>query len=168
MTKTVLVAYGSKHGATADIAQKIAEVLRSEKISVDVQSTDNDADLEKYDAVILGAGVYIGKWVKSAEKILKKNSANLEGKKIWFFSSGPTGDKDPADLAQGWRFPNNLQSIADLLKPVDTILFHGFLNPNRMSGFEKWITKNANAPHGDFRNWDSIEIWARKIAEHLY
>ncbi|MBN2409836.1 MAG: flavodoxin, partial [Candidatus Aminicenantes bacterium] len=60
MDVRVLVAYGTKHGATAEIAERIGRLLRQAGLSVDVHPAARVADITPYKAIILGSAVYIG------------------------------------------------------------------------------------------------------------
>ncbi len=167
MDKKVLVAYGTKYGATAEIAEKIGEVLREAGLPTDVLPVDRVGDLGAYKAVVLGSAVYIGQWRKEAAKFLKDNEQALAGKPVWLFSSGPSGKGDPVELLQGWRFPGKLQPIADRIQPRDIAVFHGAVDADKLSFIERWMLKNVKAPAGDFRDWDAITSWAAGIAEEL-
>jgi menaquinone-dependent protoporphyrinogen oxidase len=167
METRVLVAYGTKYGATAEIAERIAQVLRQAGLQTDVLPADRVGDLTAYQAVVLGSGVYIGRWRKEAVKFLKANEEVLAGQVVWLFSSGPTGEGDPVELTQGWSFPGALQPIADRIQPRDIAVFHGSLDANNLSFIEKWLIKNVKAPLGDYRDWDAIAAWATAIADEL-
>ena len=167
MDKQVLVAYATKYGATAEIAEKIGEVFRQAGLSADVLPADRVGDLSAYEAVVLGSAVYIGQWRKQAVKFLKANETALAERPVWLFSSGPTGEGDPVKLTQGWRFPGKLQPIADRIGPRDITVFHGASDPNKLSAIEKWMLKNVKAPVGDFRDWAAITAWAMAIADEL-
>lgn len=167
MGKPVLVAYATKYGATAEIAEKIGEALRREGLSAEVRPADRVDDLSIFRAVVLGSAVYIGQWRKEARKFLKANEEELGGKPVWLFSSGPTGEGDPVKLGQGWRFPKNLQSVADHIGPRDVTLFHGASHPDKMSGIERWMIKQVKASAGDYRDWEAIAAWAMGIASEL-
>ncbi|NPV09152.1 MAG: hypothetical protein HPY83_14480 [Anaerolineae bacterium] len=167
MDDRVLVAYGSKYGATAEIAQRIGETLRQAGLEADVLPADKVRDLGSYAAVVIGSGVYIGRWRKEAAQFLQANQAALAEKPVWLFSSGPTGEGDPLDLAQGWRLPGKLQPVADSIAPRDVTVFGGALDPDKLNFIEKWVIKNVKAPMGDFRNWDAITAWAEGIAAEL-
>lgn len=167
MDKQVLVAYGTKYGATAEIAEKIGELLRQAGLPADVLPANRVSDLSAYQAVVLGSAVYIGQWRKEAVKFLKANETVLEEKPVWLFSSGPTGEGDPVELTQGWRFPKGLQPIADHIRPRDIALFHGAADVGKLNFIEKWMLKNVKAPVGDFRDWGAITSWAKAIAAVL-
>jgi menaquinone-dependent protoporphyrinogen oxidase len=167
MENQVLVAYATKYGATAEIAEKIGQVLREAGLRAEVIPADRVGDIAAYDAVVLGSAVYIGRWRKEAAKFLKANVKDLAQKPVWLFSSGPTGEGDPVELTQGWQFPGTLQVLADQVQPRDVALFHGSADVDKMSFIEKWMIKNVKSPTGDFRDWEAIRAWAAAIADEL-
>ena len=62
MARKVLVAYGSKHGGTREIAERIGQVLQEAGLAVTARSADETGDVASYDAVVLGSAVYAGQW----------------------------------------------------------------------------------------------------------
>ena len=167
MNTQILVAYATKYGATAEIAEKIGQVLREAGLRTDVLPVDRVSDLSPYQAVVLGSAVYIGKWRKEAVKFLKANEKALAERQVWLFSSGPTGEGDAVELGKGWRFPKSLQPIADRIRPRDIAVFHGNVDMKKLNLIEKWMIKNVKAPLGDFRDWKAITSWATAIADVL-
>jgi menaquinone-dependent protoporphyrinogen oxidase len=167
MDTQVLVAYATKYGATAEIADKIGQVLRQAGIRTDVLPTDCVSDLHSYKAVVLGSAVYIGRWRKEAATFLKANEKVLAEQLVWLFSSGPTGEGNPVELTKGWHFPKALQPIADRIRPRDIAVFHGVINMKKLNLIERWMINNVKAPLGDFRDWDAITSWATAIADVL-
>ncbi|MBN1416883.1 MAG: flavodoxin domain-containing protein [Bacteroidales bacterium] len=167
MNTQILITYATKHGSTAEICEKIGEVLRQSGYSVNVLPADQVTNLQSYKATILGSGVYAGQWLKKAVRFLKENEKILVGQPVWIFSSGPTGKGDPVELLHGWRIPKSLQPIADRIHPRDITVFHGNNNEEKLNFFEKRILKMVKAPAGDFRDWDAIASWASAIANEL-
>jgi menaquinone-dependent protoporphyrinogen oxidase len=167
MEKRILVAYATKYGATAEIAEKIGEVLRLAGLQVDVLAAKDIRDLTPYNAVILGSAVYMGFWRKEAVQFLKTHEQALTERAVWLFSSGPTGKGDPVQLMNGWRFPAAQQPIADRIQPRDITVFCGYVNVEKLNFFEKWILNNVKAASGDFRDWDTITSWATSVADAL-
>jgi menaquinone-dependent protoporphyrinogen oxidase len=53
-----LVAFATRHGATAEIGEALAEALRRADHRAEVRPADYVETLEPYDAVILGSAVY--------------------------------------------------------------------------------------------------------------
>lgn len=161
-----LVAYASKYGATKEIAEKMGEVLRGSGVPADVSPVDQVRGLDAYQAVILGSAVYIGKWQKEAAEFLQDNQQALSERKVWLFSSGPTGEGDPAALVEGWRLPDELKPVAERIQPQEMAVFGGFIDPHKVNFMEKMAIKNiVKKPFGDFRDWDNIVTWAGKVAE---
>jgi menaquinone-dependent protoporphyrinogen oxidase len=167
MSSNVLIAYASKYGSTAEIAEKIGEVLRREGLQVDVFPVKDVKDIGPYHAVILGSAVYMGFWRKEAVKFLRNNEKALSERVVWLFSSGPSGEGDPVELLKGWRLPPGQQPIVDRIKPRDITVFHGNLDVKKLNPFEKWIINRVKAQTGDFRNWDAITAWASSVADAL-
>jgi menaquinone-dependent protoporphyrinogen oxidase len=167
METRVLVTYASKYGATAEIAKKIAEVLNQGGLATDVLSVEQVTDVKPYQAVILGTAVYIGRWRKSAIRFLKHHDEKLAERKVWIFASGPTGDEKIAHDAEGWHLSKKLEVILEHIAPRNLTLFHGAINPEKLTGIEKWIINRVKAPVGDFRNWEVITSWATAIATDL-
>jgi menaquinone-dependent protoporphyrinogen oxidase len=163
MSTRVLVAYGSKYGATAEIAQRIGEVLHATGLSVKVFPASAVKSPDEYDAVILGSAVYAGQWTKEAAAFLETHAFALSQRPTWLFSSGPTGTGDPVERMHGWRFPENLRAIADRVHPRDTAFFHGRIEPQLLHFGERLIVTALRAETGDFRDWTMIETWAKDI-----
>ena len=167
MENQVLVAYATKRGATAEIAEKIGEVIRNNGLQVDVLPAGQVKDITPYNAVILGSAAYIGQWRKEAVKFIKENENTLSTLPVWLFSSGPTGEGDPVELLKGWLYPKSLQPVIDNIKPRDITVFHGAVTRDKLNFLEKWILNNVKSPIGDFRDWDAITAWANAITEEL-
>jgi len=167
MTNSILIAYASKYGATAEIAEKIGEVPRQAGLSTEVQAVDRVRDLTAYKAVVLGSAVYIGRWRKQAAEFLEANEKALAERPVWLFSSGPTGEGDQEAFGEGRRLPEPLQPIADRIRPRDIAVFPGRVDPKDLNLLERWMIKNVQAPVGDFRDWAAITAWAASIAAAL-
>ena len=167
MKDQVLVTYATKRGATAEIAEKIGEVLRQAGLPTDVLPTDRVHDVTAYKAVVLGSAVYIGRWRKQAAAFLEANEQALAERPVWLFSSGPTGEGDQQAFGDGRHLPDGLQRIADRIRPRDIAVFPGRVDPKDLNFLERWMLKNVQAPVGDFRDWGAITSWAKAIADVL-
>jgi menaquinone-dependent protoporphyrinogen oxidase len=167
MTMAVLVAYASKYGATAEIAERIGQTLREADLPAEVRPVKDVTDLAPYRAVVLGSAIYVGRWRKEASEFLQAHEPTLARMPVWLFSSGPTGEGDPVQLLQGWRFPSQLQPLADRIQPRDIAVFHGVVDPQKLNFIERWMLNNVNSPIGDFRDWEAVRAWAVGIADLL-
>jgi menaquinone-dependent protoporphyrinogen oxidase len=165
MEQKILVAYASKYGATAEIAERIGEVIRRSHPNVDVVNAKQVKDPASYPVVVLGSALYMGQWHKEAAKFLQDNEAELARKNVWLFASGPSGKGDPKELAAGMYLPKSLQPVVERIKPREFAVFHGNVDPRKINFLEKWILRQVKAETGDFRDWQAIERWAASIAK---
>ena len=158
----VLVTAASKHGTTTEIAEAIADVLRSTHLDVDVIPPDDVQTIADYDAVVLGSGVYAGHWLKSARAFVARHELELQGRAVFLFSSGPIGDP-PRPLED----PLEVATIDDSTMAIDHRVFAGRLVESDLGTGERLVIKMLRAPYGDFRSWDDITDWARAIASFV-
>ena len=167
MTKPMLVSYGSKYGATEQIAHRIGQVLGEAGLHVDVRSAAEVEDLGPYRAVVIGSAVYAGQWRKEAAAFVRRHQEELRALPVWVFSSGPLGKGDPVALLRGWRMPRSLTPVMQRIAPRDVAVFHGALDVAKLNWFERTLLRMMKATSGDFRDWNQIESWARQIAAAL-
>ena len=164
---TVLVAYATKHHATAEIAEAIGEELRQAGLKVDIRDVNTVTSIAPYAAVVAGSAVYVGQWQPAAIHFLEAHEGELATRPLWLFSSGPTGEGDPVQLMKGWAFPENLKALAARINPRDIALFHGKIDPTRLNFLERAAVKMVKAPVEDSRDWKLIREWAHGIAYAL-
>jgi menaquinone-dependent protoporphyrinogen oxidase len=172
--RRALVVYASRHGATAGIAERIGEVLRTEDIEAVVAEAGDMPDPRGFDACVIGSAVYIGKWEKDATSFVKRHEAVLATKPVWLFSSGPVGtervDKKGKSLLED---PPIIAELTPTLRPRGTQVFFGAWDPNAPNAsFAERLVRLMPAakdllPTGDFRDWAVIEAWAREIADEV-
>ena len=67
---SVLVTYASKHGATQQIAARIADRLRTAGLEVQVSPITATGDPAGYDALVIGSAVYFGSWLATARRFV--------------------------------------------------------------------------------------------------
>ena len=158
----VLVSAGSKHGATAEIADAIGQMLRRRGFDVTVEEPDDARPDAGYDAIVLGSGVYAGHWLKDAKNLAARIAGISARPPVWAFSSGPLGDPPKPD-----EEPVDVEEIVELVAPVDHRVFAGKIDKGDLSFAERAIMIAVRAPDGDFRDWDEIAAWADGIAATL-
>jgi menaquinone-dependent protoporphyrinogen oxidase len=165
----VLVAYGSKHGGTSEIAQAIGKVLETHGCEVVVVPASEAREPEAYDAIVLGSGVYMGRWQGDAMNLLKRHERTLAARPTWLFSSGPTGGTEEAEAAvrRVNADPTGEPPVKEVAKRAGRIgarghaTFAGWIIPEMGGIFARWM------PRGDWRDFGVIERWAEGIAAAL-
>jgi menaquinone-dependent protoporphyrinogen oxidase len=165
----ILVAYATKHGATAEIAQAIADGLGEEELAADVRPVQEVLTLDEYRAVIVGSALYMGHWQGEALDFLKRFELDLKRRPTWLFSSGPTGGS-----VQAYAAVVRAAASTDAVPPTKDVAtraarigvrghatFPGKVGAGVGGIFEKWV------PKGDWRDFDTIKAWARAIGTEL-
>lgn len=163
----VLVSAAGRHGSTGEIAERIGAVLRERLADgsggrVDVVPPDAVADLDGYDAFVLGSAVYKGRWLDSALRLSRRYARDRRDRPVWLFSSGPVGDPPRPD-----EQPVDVGSVVRVTRAREHRMFGGVLDRNRLGFAERAVVAALRAPYGDFRDWPAIESWAGEIAAEL-
>jgi len=173
-----LVVYGTRYGTATGIAEEISRVLEDEGLEVDLKNAKKlkKHDIAPYELVVVGSGIKMGKWTKDSLKFLKDNKTGLKDKKVALFVTCGAAN-DPETVAEGQE--KYLDEVAEkylINKPVPTGLYGSYYDPEANHGLlykltSKWIKdelkkqgKDIDKPY-DYRNWDEIRAWARKLAE---
>jgi len=87
----VLVAFASRSGSTAVIADAIAAVLRDAGLGVEASPAGDVSDVTAYDAVVLGSGVFLPRRGSDGGGFLVRHGAVLKTRAVWLFCAGPIG-----------------------------------------------------------------------------
>lgn len=172
----VLVAYATRHGSTAGIAEKIADTLRAAGLSADAVPVKEVRALDDYDAVVIGGAAYMLHWLKDATAFTRRHREELLQRPVWLFSSGPLGtdlvDDDGKDVREACR-PREFEKLTAVLHPRGERVFFGAWDPEAPPAslgerMLRHLPASRDAmPAGDFRDWPAIEAWARDIAAEL-
>lgn len=173
---TVLVCYASRHGATAGIAKRLAEVMETSGLDVDCRPVDEVDDVDHHEAFVIGGAAYMFHWLKDVTRFVKRNRTILAARPVWLFSSGPLGtdlvDEQGRDVFEASR-PKEFDQLEALVEPVETRVFFGAWDPDAPPvGLGERVVRMMPAaknamPAGDFRDWPAIEEWAREISSTL-
>ena len=159
----VLVCAASKHGATAQIGEALAHALGENGVQAVLRTPQQVADLEGYDALVLGSGVYMGSWLPDARQLVERICGQLNGRPVWLFSSGPIGD--PA--RQSSRPPVNASAIITATAAREHRVFGGRMERAQLGIVHRAIMAAMHIADGDDRDWDEIAAWGKQIAEQL-
>ena len=161
--RTVVVAAASRHGATAEIADRVATrlcALLPAHWSVCRSDPGNAWSLADADAVVLGSAIYFGRWLRPARQALQRLD---DQEHVWLFSSGPVS----LVAADNEQLIKEDERIAGLqAHPHAT--FGGCLDARRLSRIERLVTRLVRADAGDHRDWAAIDAWADGIADELH
>lgn len=172
----ILVAYASRHGSTAGIAERIATRLTEAGLDSDLCDVEDVETVDSYDAFVIGSAAYMFHWLKPATAFVKKHHAHLAEHPAWLFSSGPLGtdlvDEEGRDILEVTR-PKEWGELVPMINPRGDMVFFGAWDPEAPAigmgeRFLKLMPAQKDAlPAGDFRDWQAIDEWAGEIAGKL-
>jgi menaquinone-dependent protoporphyrinogen oxidase len=160
----VLVTAASRHDATREIAQVIADGLSRRGVEAEARSVDQVTSLDGFDAVVIGSAIYMGRWLKRARGFVCEHAAELSAMPVWLFSSGPLGPPDhliPAGESA------DAEQLIDLVQASGHRVFAGRLEQASLGFGERVAARAVHAPEGDCRDWDAIDAFAGEIAAEL-
>jgi menaquinone-dependent protoporphyrinogen oxidase len=171
---SILVGYVSKHGATQQIAERVAERLRATGVAVDVRPLKAVGEPAAYEAFVIGSAVYFGSWMKEANAFVRRNQAVLASRPVWLFSSGPLGTATTDTTGRDVRdaaIPKEIADFTATIRPLDHHVFFGALD-HAAFGLTERLLWALPASHkllieGDFRDWSEVDVWAEQIAHEL-
>jgi menaquinone-dependent protoporphyrinogen oxidase len=152
---TTLFVTSSSHGSTREIAERMAQVLRTKQaVETVVEDVAGAAAwLESASAVVLAAPVYQGKLAADAKHFLDSRRAELTEKPLMIVVSGGSPELDP-----------QLRVQLESYRPRSVKYFRGAVTEERLGFLDKLKIKLAKGQFGDFRDWNAIEAHASTLA----
>lgn len=157
----VLIAYGTRAGTTAGIAEDIADTLREDGFDVELRPAAEVVSVGPYDAVVLGGAVHANRWHRDARRFAARLAAQLRSRPVWMFSSGPSaGDGGSARVppVRGARRAMNRTGARQHVT---------FALPARPRARLFGRPAPVRDPSGDARDTGQVRSWARHIASDL-
>jgi menaquinone-dependent protoporphyrinogen oxidase len=161
MTPTILVTYASKYGSTREVAEGIAETLCQQGAQVEILPARQVRSLDCYNAVVLGAALYMGRWHKDARHFLKRHRASLSSRPVAIFVLGPLSHDEKEWQGSHAQLDRALAQ-APWLVPVTVELFGGVINPAKLR------FPFNHMPAGDARDWKAIHAWASRLGTPIH
>lgn len=159
----VLVVNESTYGSTREIAEAVTEELRQSGHAALVSDAADAPAPDGYGAVVIGSGLYMGRWLPGATRYLEEHAGALRRLQVWLFSSGPLGHDDPQPSGES----PHAAELAASVGAREHATFAGRLDRSRLRWAHRLIVGAMKAPVGDFRDWEMVRAWAGSIAVAL-
>ena len=158
---SILLAYASRYGSTQEVAETIAAALSESGLEVELQPMQELKQIDRYDAVVLGAAIYNAKWHPAAHQFLSQHQAALSRRPVAIFALGPLSTSDAAKLRSRRQLNKELEKYP-WLKPAAVEMFVGKIDPAKLSFFDRLGTTAS-----DNREWAAIRTWANALPAQL-
>lgn len=175
-----LVAYGTKFGSTAKVAEEIASVLRASGCEAEARDLRKRGalDLDGYGLVVLGSSIVMNSWSRDALRFLERNRAVLARKKVALFACCGNVLTGPARTGEYQKqYLEDVAARFGISEPVALGLFGGEIDFGKYGFLTKAIVNSVwrdplkdlqkrgvdlDKPY-DFRDWDAIRSWANSL-----
>lgn len=172
MSASVLVAYATRYGSTAEVAGAIATTLQDHlAMEVDLLPVKEVTSVEGYRAVVVGAPLYIGAWSHEVRDFLSCNRKALTERPVAVFVLGPLSE-DPNEMEAARAQVEKELAAFPWLNPVALEIFIGKYDPATLRFPENLLTffpatPLYRLPASDRRNWAAIRAWAKTLATYF-
>ncbi len=193
--KKILIAYATRSGSTAEVAQAIGQELAGDGVLVEARPIRKVDNLDGYDAVIVGGPMIMG-WHAEAVQFVQRHQQTLSRLPVAYFLTAlsltqtanghvdglaiyqdptlakpPKNEQRPSYKERYASVPNYLAPVlkkAPNVRPVSVGFFNGKLDAARLDLFSRlFVTLVVGAQSGDYRNWQAIRTWAAGLRPAL-
>jgi menaquinone-dependent protoporphyrinogen oxidase len=166
MAKKILVAYGSRAGSTAEIADVIGKTLAAGGAVVDVKSVKDVQDIKIYQAIVLGSAIRKGQVLPEVTDFVQAHKTELKKLPVAYFIVCMTlkeNTEEKRKIANAYLDP-----LRTMINPVATGFFAGKMDYSSLDFISKVIVKYfVKTPEGDYRDWTFIKSWATHLLPKL-
>lgn len=150
---SALVVYGTRHGSTRQVAERVGEALSGRGVVTVVRPARTVRHaLDPCDLVVVGAALYSGRWLRDAHRFLQRHRDELAGLPVAAFGLGPR-TLEPTD----WQ-----RSRAQLERALAK---HPWLHPRAVAVFGGADPMDGRRHHRDLRDWPRIRAWAVDLTD---
>jgi menaquinone-dependent protoporphyrinogen oxidase len=165
MTRKILVAYATRTGSTAEVAETIARHLCEAGLSAEARPVGDVTNLDGYAGAVLGSAVRYASWLPEMSDFMSAQRDALSAIPVAFFTMHmlALGD-DPAAVAERAKYTAKAR---ELVTPTDEVFFEGMIDSARLSFFDRMAVRLVKSPVGDRRDWGRIAGWADALAPRL-
>jgi menaquinone-dependent protoporphyrinogen oxidase len=157
MKPLILIAYGTKHGSTREVAEVLGDALAEHGLQVDTLPAGRVQDIAQYAGVVVGGSLYMGRWHPESLAFVRRHAGALAAVPLAVFALGPR-TLDPAEVAQSKEQLGHALAKVPQVEPVAVAIFGGVVDPKKLR------FPLSKLPASDARDWARIRDWAGELA----
>jgi menaquinone-dependent protoporphyrinogen oxidase len=162
----ILVAYATRAGSTAEVADAIGKKLAAGGAMVDVKPVKKVQSIDGYQSVVLGSAIRFGNPLPEMTDFVYTHKDELRKVPAAYFIVCfilRENTEENRKTANAYLDPLRTE-----VTPVDVGLFAGKMDYSKLSSWETFIVKYiVKAPEGDLRDWKQINDWATNLLPKL-
>lgn len=166
MAPKILVAYATRAGSTAEVADAIGKKLAAGGAMVDVKPIKKVQSIDGYQSVVLGSAIRAGNLLPEMTDFVRTHKDELHKVPAAYFIVCfilRENTEENRKTANAYLDPLRAE-----VTPVDVGLFTGKMDYSKLSFLETFIIKYiVKASEGDLRDWKQINDWATNLLPKL-
>jgi menaquinone-dependent protoporphyrinogen oxidase len=164
MDGEILISYATTYGSTYEVAEKMAEFIRSTGREVTVEKAKKVKSITGYTLIILGAPLYMFHWSSDAHQFLNRFQKEISQVKIAIFALGPFHNKEDELKEAVSELEKELAKHPDV-HPVSIKMFPGKFDPAALKFPYSLIGPLKSMPPSDERDWNAIDLWVQSLLQ---
>jgi len=166
LTPKILVAYATRAGSTAEVADAIGKKLAAGGATVEVKPVKKVQALNGYQAVVLGSAIRRGAVLPELTGFIKTNKDALEKIPVACFIVCMILREDNEENRK--KAASYLEPLRAEVNAVDTGMFAGKLDYSKLNFIDAFVVEHIiGTPEGDLRDWKQINDWAANLLPKL-
>ncbi len=174
----ILVLYATIDGQTRRIAERMSAVLEKAGHVVAVRPADDASawqELDRHDAVILGASIRYGHFSRELERVVRRRVAALGSRPNAFFSVCLTAGGPGARPEAARRYVDEFRKRTGW-DPAETAIFPGALLYTKYSAFNRFMIRLIMTITGgdtdtsrdyEYTDWEAVQRFASTFGSRL-
>ena len=173
MNPEVLIAYCTRSGSTAEVAETIGRTVSEAGLRVEVNAINELESIPAGTKVVLGTALYIGHFPREFHQFLIRFEEQLAQVRPWVFVLGPT-EKERKQFAAAEEQARKELGKHPSLRPADMRVLGGKFDPAHLNlAFPMSLIMKVpgnplrKIPATDIRDWEWIHRWAEAIAAEI-
>lgn len=162
----MLVAYATRAGSTAEVADAIGKRLAQSGAVVDVKPIKKVQSIDGYQAVVLGSAIRRGAVLPEVTDFVKNHKDELGKIPVAYFIVCMILREDTEENRK--KAASYLDSLRAEVNAVDTGMFAGKLDYSKLNFVDAFVVEHIiGTPEGDLRDWKQINTWAINLLPKL-
>ena len=170
---SILIIHSTVDGHTLKICQRLQQVIerQAHRVKLVAVQDEPDADLARFDKIVIGASIRYGKHRPQVYDFIKRNVKVLESKPGAFFSVNVVARKAGKNTPQTNPYMKQFRKKSPW-RPSELAVFAGKIDYRKYSFRDRhiirlimWITKGPTDPEtvAEFTNWEAVEAFAQRV-----
>lgn len=174
--RRILIAFHTTEGQTEKIADRIAEVLRGDGMSVDVDTADSAPAPDDYDGVVIGGSIHAGRYASALSDYVKANVAALNAMPSALFQVSLTSaNPDEQHTMAAHRMTQEMlddtgfdPDLVAMLAGAVVYTKYGWIKRRIMKAIVAAEGGDTDATHDhEYTDWDAVEHFARDVQARI-